>query len=120
VSDFHELVNDYIATWNETGGTARRAQIDTLWTDDASYVDPMAAAEGKDAIDATIAAVQAQFPGLVFSLIGPVDAHHDQARFTWALGPADGEELVVGFDVAVFQNGRIRSVYGFLDKVPAL
>jgi SnoaL-like domain len=120
VSDFHELVNDYIATWNETDTTARRARIDTLWTDDASLTDPMTTAEGKDAIDATVAAVQAQFPGLVFRLVGPVDAHHDQARFTWAACLADGEDLVVGFDVAVFAGGRIRNIYGFLDKVPAL
>jgi hypothetical protein len=120
VSDFHELVDGYIATWNETDTTARRAQIDTLWTEDACLTDPMAVAEGKDAIDATIAGVRAQFPGLVFRLIGPVDGHHEQARFTWAASPADGEDLVVGFDVAVFAGGRIRSVYGFLDKVPAL
>ena len=120
MSDFAELVNDYIATWNETDAAARRDRIDALWTDDASYVDPMAAAEGRDAIDATIGAVQAQFPGLVFRLAGPVDAHHEQARFTWELGPADGEALVVGFDVAVLAGGRIRSVHGFLDKVLTL
>jgi SnoaL-like domain len=120
VSDHTELVDDYIAAWNETEPTARRARIDALWTADGSYVDPMAVAEGRDAIDATIGAVQAQFPGLVFRLGPTVDAHHDQARFTWELGPADGEALVVGFDVAVFDGGRIRSVHGFLDKVPAL
>lgn len=119
MSDLNELVTDYIAAWNETDATARRDRIDALWTEDATLVDPMVEVQGRDAIDATIGAVQAQFPGLVFRL-GPVDAHHDQARFTWELGPADGEALVVGFDVAVFDGGRIRSVYGFLDKVPAL
>ncbi len=67
-----------------------------------------------------LAAVQQQFPGLVFRLGGPVDAHHNQARFTWHLGAADGEPLVIGFDVAVVNSGgQIRSVHGFLDKVPA-
>ena len=76
----------------------------------------MAVAAGRDQIDATIAAVQGQFPGLVFTLAGPVDAHHDIARFSWHLG----DELVVGFDVLVLDaDGRIANVYGFLDKVPA-
>jgi len=67
-----------------------------------------------------IAAVQAQFPGFVFTLLGPVDAHHGQARFTWGLGPANAEPLVIGFDVAVAaEDGRLRTVLGFLDKVPA-
>lgn len=41
----------------------------------------MAVATGRDAIDATIGAVQGQFAGLTFALTGPVDAHHHQARF---------------------------------------
>lgn len=86
----------------------------------ADIVDPLAIAEGHDAIDATIAAVQNQFPGLVFSLAGPVDGHHDQARFTWALGPAGGEGLVVGFDVVERNRaGQLTQVLGFLDKIPA-
>ena len=119
MSDLQTLVERYIATWNETDPLARRSAIDGLWTEDASYVDPLAAAEGRAAIDATIAAVQAQFPGLVFRLGGPVDAHHNLARFTWYLGPADGEPIVIGFDVAVADGDRIQSVHGFLDKVPA-
>ena len=73
------------------------------------------------AIDQFVTAAQAQLAGLQFSLAGPVDSHHDQARFTWHLGPRNAEEpVVIGFDVAVFENGRLRSIYGFLDKVPAL
>jgi hypothetical protein len=48
-----------------------------------------------------------------------VDSHHRQARFTWGLGPAEVEPLVIGFDVAVAgEDGRLTSVLGFLDKVP--
>ena len=68
----------------------------------------------------TIAAVQEQFPGFEFRLAGPVDGHHDLARFTWELGPAGAEAPIVGFDVAVTGgDGRLRSVLGFLDRVPA-
>ncbi|SNT32203.1 SnoaL-like domain-containing protein [Streptosporangium subroseum] len=115
-----QLVARYIATWNETDPVARRTEIERIWAEDGSYTDPIAVAEGLEAIDATIAAVQGQFPGFVFALAGPVDAHHDIARFTWELGPAGGESLVVGFDVAVLtEDGRISRVHGFLDKVPA-
>jgi hypothetical protein len=115
-----EITERYIATWNETDPRLRRSLIDQLWAADASYTDPFAEVHGRDEIDATIAAVQQQFPGLVFRLGGPVDANHNQARFTWHLGPSDGEPLVIGFDVAVLnEDGQIRSVHGFLDKVPA-
>jgi hypothetical protein len=115
-----ELVARYISTWNETDPVARRATIEQIWAEDGAYTDPMAIAEGWEAIDATIGAVQGQFPGFVFTLAGPVDAHHDIARFTWELGPAGGEALVVGFDVAVLtEDRRISKVHGFLDKIPA-
>jgi hypothetical protein len=111
-----ELVASYLETWNETDPAARSKAIDELWAADGVYTDPMAVAAGRDQIDATIAAVQSQFPGLAFTLAGPVDAHHDIARFSWNLG----DELVVGFDVLVLDaDGRIANVYGFLDKVPA-
>lgn len=113
-----ELITRYLAAWNETDAAARRKLIDETWTEDGVYTDPLGVAVGRDAVDATIAAVQGQFPGFVFALAGPVDAHHDIARFTWSLGPAGAEDLVVGFDVAVIRDDRIATIHGFLDKVP--
>jgi hypothetical protein len=119
MSDFADLVQRYIDTWNERDPALRRAAIDRLWAEDASYVDPLVSVTGRDGIDATIASAQEQFPNLVFRLAGGVDAHHNLARFTWELAPEGGAALVVGFDVAVVaSDGRLSAVHGFLDKVP--
>jgi hypothetical protein len=116
----NEIVERYLAAWNETDAVKRRSLVDGLWAADASYTDPLADAHGRAEIDGLIGAVQQQFPEFVFTLGGAVDAHHDQARFSWHLGPAGAAEpVVIGFDVAVLDgDGQIRSVYGFLDKVP--
>jgi SnoaL-like domain len=120
MSDVNELAARYIGTWNEKDPAARRAAVAALWTEDGTYVDPLADVAGHDAIDAVIGAVQQQFPDFAFRLGSPVDAHHDLARFTWELGPANAEAVVVGFDVVVLaEDGRISHVHGFLDKVPA-
>ncbi|WP_395295374.1 nuclear transport factor 2 family protein [Kitasatospora hibisci] len=117
-TDLQQLAERYLAAWNETDPAARRKLIDEVWAGDCRYTDPLAAVTGREGVDALIGAAQAQFPGLVFTL-GPVDAHHDIARFTWNLGPAGGEALVVGFDVLVADpEGRITAVHGFLDRVP--
>jgi hypothetical protein len=114
-----DLAGRYLAAWNETDPAARSAALAALFADDVRYTDPLVTAEGRDALDATIGAVQGQFPGFAFRLAGPVDAHHDQLRFTWELGPAGQEAPVAGFDVAVLDgDGRIRTVLGFLDRVP--
>jgi len=121
MSTFDDLAQRYIAAWNETDPDARARAVSALYAEDARYTDPLVDAEGRAAITATIGAVQQQFPGFVFRLAGPVDAHHDQARFSWELGPADAPEApIAGFDVAVRDGaGQLRSVLGFLDRVPS-
>ena len=115
-----EIIKRYLEAWNETDAVKRGELVAALWAADGSYTDPLADVRGPDAIAALIGAAQQQFPGLVFTLGGPVDANHNQARFTWHLGPAGGEPVVIGFDVVVLSgDGRIASVHGFLDKVPA-
>ena len=114
-----KVIARYLECWNEADPVARRQLIDDVWAADGEYIDPLVAASGRDALDATIAAAQRQFPGLVFTQAGPVDAHHRQARFRWHLGPAGGDPLVEGFDVAVIDDeDKITTVLGFLDKVP--
>ena len=115
-----DVVDRYIAVWNEPDADARRRAVAELWTEDGTYTDPLAAPEGHEAIEAVIAGAREQFPGHVFKLFGDIDAHHDVVRFGWELVPEGGDEsVVVGFDVAVAtSNGSLRNVYGFLDKVP--
>lgn len=115
-----EIIERYIAIWNETDPVRRRKLIDEVFAENATYTDPLADLAGREQIDAGVAAAQGQFAGLVFTLAGPVDSNHSQARFTWHLGPEGGEPIVIGFDVAVAnESGQLRAVYGFLDKVPA-
>ena len=114
-----DLIERYLACWNEPDPGRRHELIAQTWAADASYTDPLAEAHGAEEIDAVIAGAQAQFPGHTLTLTGPVDSHHRQARFTWGLGPAGGEPVVEGFDVAVTgPDGRLATVFGFLDKVP--
>ena len=122
MSDLTGVVERYLESWNESDPRARRDAVAEVWATDGTYTDPLAEARGHEAIDALIAGAQGMFPGHVFRLAGDVDTHHGIARFGWELVPADGgQPLVVGFDVAVAaEGGRLRSVYGFLDKAPTL
>ncbi len=120
MSSFTDLARRYIDAWNETDPAARHKAVADLYSEDASYVDPMASATGHQEIAGVIGAVQGRFPGFCFRLAGPVDGHHDQARFTWELGPEGQAAPIAGFDAVVIDgDGRIRTVLGFLDKVPA-
>ena len=118
--DYDSIASRYIEAWNTTDGIERRTAVAELYSEDARYTDPLAAATGHDEIAGLIGAVQSQFPGCTFRLIGTVDGHHDVLRFRWELGPEVGAAPIVGFDTVVTDpGGRIQTVLGFLDKVPA-
>ncbi|WP_018350520.1 nuclear transport factor 2 family protein [Longispora albida] len=113
------IVEGYLAAWNAPAAE-REARIAETFAPEVTYVDPIVDVAGHEALGAVIGAVQGQFAGLVFSQVGTADAHHNLVRFQWGLGPAGGEPVVIGSDVAVLDEaGRIVSVHGFLDKVPA-
>ena len=114
-----ELVARYMAAFNETDAAERTTLVDALYSSASTYTHPHVHAQGPGEIGAFIEQTQARFPGYTFRLGSPVDAHHDQARFQWHAGPADDPDRFVGFDVIVADNGRIRSVYGFMDAAPA-
>jgi hypothetical protein len=115
--DLTTVVDDYIATWNETDAERRRELVTRTFTEDATYVDPLMDGEGPQALDAMIAGAQAQFPGARFELAGAPDAHHDVVRFTWFLHAADGARIATGYDYATLSDdGRLRAVTGFLEQ----
>ncbi|HEY3686061.1 MAG TPA: nuclear transport factor 2 family protein [Streptosporangiaceae bacterium] len=115
-----DLRDRYLACWNAVDAGERADLIAESWAPGATYVDPLVDVAGTADLSATIAGVHEQFPGFVFTPVGDADAHHGVTRFQWGLGPAGAEPVVVGFDVlTVGADGKITSVAGFLDKVPA-
>jgi SnoaL-like domain len=117
---FDEIAERYIASFNATDPEARRRLVDDLYTPDGGYTDPLRELNGRSEIEEFVATTQEHFPGYVFSLGSQVDGHHEQMRFNWhATPPGETEPEYVGFDVLLLEGGRVRRVYGFLDKVPA-
>ncbi len=118
MQDVQTIVTRYIEAFNETDSEQRRTLLKGLYTADCTYTDPHVDLRGAEQINGFIEQTQEQFPGLTFTLGGPIDAHHNQARFQWHAGPGETPDAVVGFDVIVTEDGRIRSVYGFSDVAP--
>ena len=114
MADSRDVVDRYIAMWNETDPDRRRELVAQTVTEDANYLDPLMAGEGIDGISEMIAGAQEQFPGHRFALVAGPDAHHDRVRFTWHLQGPDGP-VAVGTDFAtVAEDGRLQDVTGFL------
>jgi hypothetical protein len=119
MTDVNTIASRYIDLWNERTPSRRREILAAHWADDARYIDPLMSGDGHDGVDALISGVQARFPDFRFQLIGQPNGFGDHVRFSWGLGPEGADSPIKGTDFAVVQDGRIRSITGFLDQVPS-
>ena len=119
MSNVESVVENYIASWNETDPGRRQSALAAACTANASYRDPVMTSDGHAGLDAMLAGVQAKFPGFVLKRISGIDHHNGAARFAWSLGPAAGPSVVEGVDFCTLApDGRLASVVGFIDKMP--
>ena len=119
MTDLSKIAENYIAAWNETDASRRKARLEAAFTTSVSYRDPIMQGDGHEGVAALIDGVQQRFAGFRFSLKGTPDGFADTIRFSWNLGPEDTPSVIEGTDIGVIENGRLKSVTGFLDKVPA-
>lgn len=115
------VVETYLAAWNERVPERRRALVAVAFADDATYVDPARSGTGADGIDAMIAGAQEQHPDVELILAGAPDHHDGHVRFTWHLRPAGTDTVaLIGHDFAsVAADGRLKDVVGFVEAPAA-
>src|SRR5580693_341994 len=82
----NETVVRYLAAWNERDPKRRRELVAATWTEEGSYIDAHRHGHGHSAIDAMLAATQAQFPNYRLNLVSGIEAHNNVVRFSWAAG----------------------------------
>jgi hypothetical protein len=98
--------------FNERDPARRIGAVKSIYAKEAEFFEGDERIKGHDAISAKVSALQASFPpDFTFSPTGVPASTHDLGRLTWRVGPA------TGMDVAVFERGRIRALYTFLDDV---
>jgi hypothetical protein len=95
----------------------RKVAISELYTEDCTFFEAEEQIVGRDAINERVEHILQDAPGFVFGLVGTPQVNHDHGRLQWQFGPNGAAPVVTGMDVAVFERGRIRALYTFLDNV---
>ncbi|CAN7680687.1 nuclear transport factor 2 family protein [Aminobacter sp. LjRoot7] len=121
-SDITSLIDRYCAVWNEPDEEQRKALLEAVWAERATYTDPRADTVGADELLVHIAKVRASRPGAKIVRTTAVDLHHDVARFGWRVVEADGTPLPEGIDfVELAPDGkRIERIIGFFGPITAI
>lgn len=115
--DVTSTVDTYLSMWNEEDPARRAGLIETAWTAEGRYVDPLLEAQGHAGLSEMVAGLHAHYPGHRFRRTSAVDVHHDQVRFGWELFAPDGTITVGGIDVAeLADDGRFQRITGFFGE----
>lgn len=110
------MERNLLEVFGQRVSTRRAAAIVEIYTADCTFYEAEETVVGRDALNARVEELLQEAPGFVFSAAGPAQVNHDLGRLQWHFGPAGAPPVVTGMDVAVFEHGRIRALYTFLDK----
>ena len=94
----------------------RRRAIAELYAEDCALYDTEGESIGQAAISERVEGILGESPaGFTFSPVGPAEVIHDLGRLRWQTGPAGAPPVMSGMDLAVFANGKIRTLYTFIE-----
>lgn len=116
-----ELVERYVALWNEPDPDKRRTEIVALWAPDGLHYAKSHTCVGYTALEdrVTRSYDRSIAPGLnLFRQAGNIEAHHNVLRFNWHMArKTDGHIVAIGFEFFVLaEDGRIAADYQFIDR----
>ena len=98
----------------------RTRAIAELYAEDCAFYDAEGESIGQAAVSDQVGRILDESPpGFALSLVGPAEVIHDLGRLRWQTGPAGTPPVLTGMDVAVFANGRIRTLYTFIETPAA-
>ena len=95
----------------------RRAAIDEIFTDDCVFYEPNGIYHGRDEIDRIAGAIKATHPDFQYQPIAAPEELGNGGRLRWVSGRPGEPPEYAGTDFIIARDGRIASVYLFLDKL---
>ena len=94
--------------------------IAELYAEDCALYDAEGESIGQAAVSDRVGRILDESPpGFAFSLVGRAEVIHDLGRLRWQTGPTGAPPVLSGMDVAVFANGKIRTLYTFIETPSA-
>jgi len=113
-----DLVQRFIAVWNESDPQARKRQIAELWAEDGSHYSPSMEAHGYEALERRIIGSWDKWvhgAGHSFRACADADGHHGGIKFHWEMITPGGEVSSLGFEFLLLgPDGRIAKDYMFV------
>jgi hypothetical protein len=95
--------------------TLRKVAIADIYIEDCVSAELDDEFVGRDGINARAEGILELAPGCVLRPTGPAEIIGDLGLLRWRLGVPGAPPAVMGVDVALFHNRKIRTLYTFID-----
>ena len=116
----HLMDRNLLEVWGQRDAERRKVAISQIYTEDCRFFEAgQPVVTGRDDLNKSVGNVLEGTPGFVFRAAGPAQVNHDHGRLRWESGPPGAAPVISGMDVAIFDQGRIRALYTFLDSPPS-
>jgi hypothetical protein len=116
--DIANLIDRYVATWNEVDPAMRRKRVEAVWSGGASLYNRAFEYHGHDGVEQAVTRSYDLFVarGFRFGARGEPATHHRAIRFSWEMIAADGEVDSLGQQFLLLgEDGRVQLDYQFID-----
>lgn len=113
-----QLMEDNLnLVWNERNAEIRPKAITKIYASNANMYHVGDQVTGIDAINNSITATLKNLPtDFVFTKLKPTIINNNIGRLIWGAGTKGQLPVATGMDIAYFENGKIKSLYVFLDN----
>ena len=112
----HLLEENLQKVWGERDEVRRMETIQNIYANASVLYHVGHKTEGLDAINKSVSSVLSNMPAnFVFTKLKPIIINNSIGRLIWGVGPKGQAPVSTGMDIAHFENGKIKSLYVFLD-----
>ncbi|SEK80305.1 nuclear transport factor 2 family protein [Parapedobacter koreensis] len=110
------LEKNLAQVWSERDASHRIESIRTIYAINSGLYHVGHQTTGYEAINDSVSKVLANVPATFsFFKLQPIVINNDIGRLIWGMGPNIESIVATGMDIAFFEDGKIKSLYVFLD-----
>lgn len=109
------LVEKHLSLWGERNSGHRKLELPKVYCEDVKVFDPSLELNGVEEMNDFIDGLLVKFKNFRFSVLKPIESHHNIARLSWGFGDELNPHEITGQDFFTFENGKIKTLGIFLD-----
>src|SRR6202012_1288190 len=96
--------------WSERNAARRLVALEGIYAKDSPLFEVGEKITGYFAINDKVSRTVDNMPAdFVFTRLKPVIVNNNVGRLVWGLGPKDKPPVATGMDIAIFEDGKIKS-----------